>query len=130
MLNPLVRDLSRLKVPRALSVTIVYATFAATVTALLIAIGAVAFDQARKRPSGSTTTSRTRTPERGQTEAERDIDGLQACSTTTGRDSRSASRYGVDRLAWHRRVSGYAQEGITFAQGAVISVVLLLFSAS
>ena len=37
-LNPLVRDLTRLKVPRVLSVTIVYLLFVAAVAALLIAI--------------------------------------------------------------------------------------------
>ncbi len=46
-LNPLVRDLTRLKVPRAPSVFIVFAIFLAVVSALLIAIGAVAFEQAR-----------------------------------------------------------------------------------
>src|SRR5437867_6445973 len=46
-LNPLVRDLTRLRIPRAPSVLIVYAIFAAVVIALLIAIGAVAFGQAR-----------------------------------------------------------------------------------
>ena len=92
-LNPLVRDLTRLKVPRSLSVLIVYAIFAAAVVALLIAIGAVAFDQARnaaeriddyvteelglpgRRPPRSTST------------------GSRPGSTTTGsRGSRSASR--------------------------------------
>ena len=46
-LNPLVRDLTRFKVPRALSVLIVYMIFTAAVAALLVAIGVVAFDQAR-----------------------------------------------------------------------------------
>ena len=39
-LNPLVRDLTRLRVPRAPSVLIVYTIFLAVVSALLIAIGA------------------------------------------------------------------------------------------
>src|SRR5262245_41378826 len=45
-LNPLVRDLTRLKIPRGPSVLIVYAVFPAVVAAFLIAIGAVAVDQA------------------------------------------------------------------------------------
>ena len=61
-LNPLVRDLTRIRVPRSLSVLIVFAVFAAAFTALLIAVGAVAFDQARNATStrckpGSTTTA-------------------------------------------------------------------------
>src|SRR6185295_3231210 len=46
-LNPLVRDLTRLKIPRGPSVLIVYAVFISVVVALLIAVGAVAVDQAR-----------------------------------------------------------------------------------
>ena len=45
-LNPLVRDLTRLKVPRAPAVFIVYTVFAAVIVALLVAVAAVAFDQA------------------------------------------------------------------------------------
>src|ERR671922_1573979 len=47
-LNPLVRDLTRLRVPRGPSVGIVYLIFAATIGALLIALGAIAVDQTRE----------------------------------------------------------------------------------
>ena len=78
MLNPLVRDLTRLKLPRALSVTVVYVIFAATVAALLIAIGAIAFDQARNAGQRLDDYVTTEDPVSGQTAAELDIDGLQA----------------------------------------------------
>jgi len=131
MLNPLVRDLSRLKVPRALSVTIVYAIFAATVAALLIAIGVVAFDQARNAAERIDEYATTVDPTTGQTEAERDIDGLQAWLDDHGLESiqvREQVTEWIDSLGTGD-ISGYAQEGIEFAQGAAISVVLLLFSA-
>ena len=131
MLNPLVRDLSRLKVPRALSVTIVYAIFAATVAALLIAIGAVAFDQARNAAERVDEYVTNKDSGTGQTEAERDIDGLQAWLDDHGLESiqvREQVTEWIDSLGTGE-ISGYAQEGIAFAQGAAISVVLLLFSA-
>ena len=130
MLNPLVRDLTRLKVPRALSVMIVYAIFAATVVALLIAIGAVAFDQARnagERIDEYVTTEEAAT---GQTAAEKDIDGLQVWLDDHGLESfqvRKQITEWIDSLG-AGDVSGYVQDGIEFAQGAALSAVLLLFS--
>ncbi|MEX0851480.1 MAG: AI-2E family transporter [Gaiellaceae bacterium] len=130
MLNPLVRDLTRLKVPRALSVMIVYAIFAATVVALLIAIGVVAFDQARnagERIDDYVTTEEAAT---GQTAAEKDIDGLQVWLDDHGLESiqvREQITEWIDSLG-AGDVSGYVQDGIEFAQGAALSAVLLLFS--
>jgi predicted PurR-regulated permease PerM len=129
MLNPLVRDVTRLRVPRALSVTFVYALFAATVTALLIAVGVLAFDQARNAGARVDEYVTSEDAE-GQTAAERDIDGLQAWLDDHGLERiqvREQITDWVDSLG-AGDVSGYVQEGIEFAQGAAISVVLLLFS--
>jgi predicted PurR-regulated permease PerM len=129
MLNPLVRDVTRLKVPRPISVTFVYALFAATVTALLIAIGVVAFDQARN--AGERIDDYvTNEDSGGQTAAERDIDGLQAWLDDHGLERirvREQVNDSIDSLS-AGDISGYVQDGIEFAQGAAISVVLLLFS--
>jgi predicted PurR-regulated permease PerM len=129
MLNPLVRDVTRLKVPRALSVTFVYALFAATVAAVLIAIGVIAFDQARnagERIDDYVTTE----DENGQTAAERDIDGLQAWLDDHGLERiqvREQFNDAIDSLS-AGDVSGYVEDGIAFLQGAAISFVLFLFS--
>jgi predicted PurR-regulated permease PerM len=129
MLNPLVRDVTRLKVPRALSVTFVYALFAATVTALLIAIGVIAFDQARnagERIDDYVTDE----DASGQTAAEREIDGLQAWLDDHGLERvqvREQINDWVDSLG-AGDVSGYVEDGISFAQGAALSFVLFLFS--
>ena len=131
MLNPLVRDLTRLRVPRSLSVLVVFAIFAATVVALLIAIGVAAFDQARnaaERMDDYVTDVDTAT---GQTAAEVDIDGLQVWLDDHGLESiqvREQVNDWIDSLGTGE-ISGYVQDGIEFAQGAAISVVLLLFSA-
>jgi predicted PurR-regulated permease PerM len=129
MLNPLVRDVTRLKVPRALSVTFVYAVFAASVSALLIAIGVVAFDQARN--AGERIDDYvTNEDAEGLTAAERDIDGLQAWLDDNGLERiqiREQFNDAIDSLG-AGDVSGYVEEGIAFVQGAAISFVLFLFS--
>ena len=76
-LNPLVRDLTRLKVPRAPAVILVYTIFASLVVALLIAIGAVAFDQARNAADRVDQYVTEESGSSGQTAAEIDIDRLQ-----------------------------------------------------
>ena len=129
MLNPLVRDVTRLKLPRAVSVMFVYALFAATVTALLIAIGLVAFDQARN--AGERIDDYvTNEDAEGQTAAERDIDGLQSWLDDNGLERiqvREQVNDAIDSLS-AGDVSGYVEEGLAFAQGAALSFVLFLFS--
>jgi predicted PurR-regulated permease PerM len=129
MLNPLVRDVTRLKVPRAVSVTFVYALFAATVAALLIAIGVIAFDQARNAGERIDDYVSEENAS-GETAAERDIDGLQAWLDDHGLERiqvREQINEWVDSLS-AGDVSGYVEDGIGFAQGAAISFVLFLFS--
>ncbi len=130
MLNPLVRDLTRLKLPRALSVMVVYTIFAAIVVALLIAIGIVAVDQAQNAGERIDEYVSNEDPLTGLTAAERDVDGLQLWLDDHGLERIRVQRQindWVDSLS-AGKVSGYVQQGIEFAQGAAISVVLLLFS--
>jgi len=129
-LNPLVRDLTRLKVPRALSVLIVYTIFATAVVALLIAIGAVAFDQARSAAERIDDYVANADSVTGQTAAEVDIDALQAWLNDHGLEQirvRDQFNEWIDSLS-AGEISGYAQDAISFAQGAAFSVVVLLFS--
>ena len=129
MLNPLVRDLTRLKLPRGIAVTVVYLVFISVVTAVLIAIGAVAFDQARNA-SERIDSYVTEETDFGQTAAEEDLDGLQAWLNDHGLESvqvREQVNEWIDNLG-AGEISGYAQEAIEFAQGAAFSVVLMLFS--
>lgn len=129
-LNPLVRDLTRLKVPRSLSVMIVYLIFAAAVAALLIAIGAVAFDQARNAAERVDVYVTDVDPATGQTAAEADVEDLQAWLDDHGLQRlqiRERVNEWVDSLGGGD-ISAYVQDAISFAQGAALSVVLLLFS--
>ncbi len=129
MLNPLVRDLTRLKLPRGIAVTIVYLIFISVVTAVLIAIGVVAFDQARNAAERADAYV-TEVTESGQTAVGEDLDGLQAWLDDHGLESiqvREQVNEWIDNLG-AGEISGYAQEAIAFAQGAAFSFVLLLFS--
>jgi len=129
-LNPLVRDLTRVKVPRSLSVAIVFVIFAAAVAALLIAVGAVAFDQTRNGAARIDEYVTDVDSATGQTAAEEDIDGIQAWLDDHGLERiqiRERVNEWIDSLG-AGDISGYAQDAIEFAQGAAVSVVLLLFS--
>src|SRR4029453_3318171 len=82
-LNPLVRDLTRLKIPRGPSVLIVYAIFLAVVAAFLIAVGVVAVDQAQNA-SAKVDDYVSEDAGGGQTAAELDSARLQACLAAHG----------------------------------------------
>ena len=129
-LNPLVRDLTRVKIPRTLSVLIVYAIFATAVVAFLVAIGAVAFDQTRSAAGRIDDYVTNVDSGIGQTAAELDIDGLQAWLDDHGLEQirvREQVNDWIDSLS-AGEISGYAQDAISFAQGAAFSAVVLLFS--
>jgi predicted PurR-regulated permease PerM len=130
MLNPLVRDLTRLRLPRSLSVFVVYLIFAAAVVTLLIAIGVVAFDQTRNAAGRIDEYVSEADPITGQTAAEADIDDVQAWLDDHGLERiqiRERVNEWVDSLSGGD-ISAYVQDAIAFAQGAAISVVFLLFS--
>jgi predicted PurR-regulated permease PerM len=130
MLNPLVRDLTRLRVPRGLSVGIVYLVFAAAVVAVLVAIGAVAVDQARVAADRVDNYVTEESSSTGQTAAEEDIDGLQAWLDDHGLERIRIKKQVNDGIAslGTGEISGYVQDAISFARGAALSVVLLFFS--
>lgn len=129
-LNPLVRDLTRLRVPRSLSVFIVYTLFVALAAAILFAIGFVAYNQARHAIDRADAYVTAEHGASRQTSAEIDIDNLQGW----------LNRHGLERIkirkqanAWLSglsagEVSSYAQRAFDFARGAAFSFVLLLFS--
>ncbi|MFO7572689.1 MAG: AI-2E family transporter [Gaiellaceae bacterium] len=129
-LNPLVRDLTRIKLPRPISVTVVYAVFVAAVAALFVAIGVVAFDQVRhaaERIDEYVTEEDART---GVTAADADLEGLQDWLDAHGLERlqiREQLSEWVDSLGGGE-VSVYVQDAISFAQGAAFSAVFFLFS--
>jgi predicted PurR-regulated permease PerM len=129
-LNPLVRDLTRLRTPRVLSVFLVYTVFVAVVVALLVAIGFVAFDQAQNASDRIDSYVTNEDLVTGQTDAEEDIDSVQAWLDEHGLEQiqiREQVNEWINTLS-AGEISGYAQDAISFAQGAAFSVVYLFFS--
>jgi predicted PurR-regulated permease PerM len=129
LLNPLVRRLEGVRVPRGIAVAIVYLTFAAAVVITVVAITTVVVDQARsaaERADAYVTEEDGRT---GLTGAERDLDRLQAWLDDHGIhvDVRDETNSWLDSLS-AGEISGYTQDAISFARGAAVSIVLLLFS--
>jgi predicted PurR-regulated permease PerM len=130
MLNPLVRDLTRIRLPRGLAVAVVYTVFVAAVAALFVAVGIVAFDQARnaaERIDEYVTEERSDT---GSTAAESDLEALQTWLDDHGFERlqiREQASEWIESLSGGE-VSGYVQDAISFAQGAAFGAVFFLFS--
>jgi len=129
-LNPLVRDLQRLRLPRGLAVAIVYLLFVAAVVVALLLVATVVVDQGRTaadRIDAYVTEEDGRT---GLTPAERDVDRLQAWLDDHGLESvqiRKQANEWIDSLS-AGELSGYASDAFTFARGAAVEVVFFLFS--
>jgi predicted PurR-regulated permease PerM len=129
-LNPLVRDLQRLRLPRGLGVAIVYLLFAAAVVITLVALTTVVVDQTRSAADRIDAYVTEEDGQTGTTGAEQDIDSLQAWLDDHGLESiriRDQANDWLNSLS-AGEISGYAQDAVTFARGAAFEVVLFLFS--
>ena len=129
-LNPVVRDLTQVRLPRGIAVAVVYTAFVAAIVALIVAIGAVAFDQTREAAERIEAYVTDEDPSTGQTAAEIDVDSLQGWLDDHGLERiqiREQVNDWVDSLSG-ADISGYVQDAISIARGAAFSVVLLLFS--
>ncbi len=130
LLNPVVRALGRVWIPRGFAVAIVYLTFAAAVAFAGIALATVVESQTK---SAADRVDAYFTVERGQshqTRAERDVDHLQVWL-----DRHHLQRVKIRRQAHSflnnigtKDVQRYTSKAISWAEGAAISVVTLLFS--
>ncbi len=128
-LHPLVRDLSRLRLPRGLGVAIVYTVFTTAVVAGLVLLGTIVVDQVRTS-ADRVDAYLTEEDAAGQTGAQHDIDRLQAWLDDHGLEQVRVEEQLDDAVAnlGAGEISGYVQDAISFAQGAALSVVILLFS--
>ncbi len=129
-LNPLVRDLTRLRLPRGVSVAVVYLIFATAVVALLVALGTVVVSETRTAAERVDAYLTEESVATGKTGVEVDIDRLQAWLDDHGLEGIKIERQ-LDDLTQSigaGEISRYAQDAISFAQGAAVSVILLIFS--
>jgi len=129
LLNPLVRYLRRMRLPRGLAVVLVFLLFTGAVAFIVLALGSVVVDQTRSatdRIDEYVTT----TDSAGDTGAEQDIDRLQAWLDGHGLERIQIQKQAtdwVDNLG-AGEISKYTQDTISFAQGAAFSVVVTLFN--
>jgi predicted PurR-regulated permease PerM len=130
LLNPLVRDLQRLRLRRGLAVAIVFLLFGGAVGVAVAGIATVAVDQTR---SASTRIEDYFTVDNrltGKTGAEHDIDRLQAWL-----DRHHLERIQVEKSLTNwadsikaKDITGYTKQVFSFAKGAARTIILGLFS--
>jgi predicted PurR-regulated permease PerM len=129
LLNPLVRDLQRLRLPRGLAVALVFLLFATAVAFAALALGSIVVDHTR---SATTRIDNyvTVTDKAGKTGAEQDIDRLQFWLDTHHLERIQIQKQATD---WADNlgageISKYTQDALAFAQGAAFSIVVTLFN--
>jgi predicted PurR-regulated permease PerM len=130
LVDPIVRGFVRFRVPRGLSIAIVYLSFAAALVAIILAVGASVVNEATsavKRVNTDVTKVDGRT---GQTEADRDVDRLQAWLNRRGLERVEVAKRGhelVKRLR-ERNIQGYTDDALNFLEGAALSLFQILIS--
>ena len=130
LLEPLVRALHRVWIPRGLSIAIVYLSFAAAIVVVVAALGVVVVDRteaAANRIDAYLTEDIGQTRE---TEAERDVDRFQLWLDDHGLERIKIRRQGqdlVDRIQ-EADPQNYTSEVVAFIEGAAFSIFELLFS--
>jgi predicted PurR-regulated permease PerM len=130
LLDPLVRALEKLWIPRGLSIAIVYLSFAAALAVVVFAIGVVVVDQtesAANRVDAYLTTESGQPP---QTGFEQDVDRLQHWLDTHHLERIDIEEQGQDFAdnIQGQDVEKYTSDVIDFVRGAAISIFRLLFS--
>jgi predicted PurR-regulated permease PerM len=130
LLNPLVRGLTRIWIPRGLGVAIVYLAFAGALAAASIAIGTVVVDQTRSASHRVEAYFTEEHGQPGQTHAERDVDRLQRWLNGHHLKQikiRKQANDFVDSIRG-KDIQKYTTDVIDFVEGAAIGTVKLLFS--
>jgi predicted PurR-regulated permease PerM len=130
LLEPLVRALHRVWIPRGLSIAIVYLSFAAAVVVVVAALGVVVVDRTEAAANRIDAYLTEDIGQTGETEAERDVDRFQGWLDGHGLERIKIRRQGqdlVDRIQ-EADPESYTSEVVAFLEGAAFSIFELLFS--
>ena len=130
LLDPLVRALERLRIPRGFSIAIVYLSFATALVIAAIAIGVIVVDQSQ---SAANRIDSYLTNEHGQTSQtgfEQDVDRLQQWLDTHHLETVDIRKQGQDfaESIKGKDVEKYTSKAIDFLSGAALSIFQLVFS--
>jgi predicted PurR-regulated permease PerM len=130
LLDPLVRALGRLRIPRGFSIAVVFLSFATLLVLGAIAMGVVVVDQSREAADRITDYLTNEDGRSGRTDAERDVDRLQGWLDDHGLERIEVREEGqnfVERLQ-EADPEEYTSRAIEFLEGAALSIFELLFS--
>jgi predicted PurR-regulated permease PerM len=131
LLDPLVRVFIRLRIPRGISIAIVYLSFGAAVAVTIVAVGASVVHEARTAAERVNTYVTEVNGRTGQSAADRDVDRLQRWLNDHGLERFKVQKRGhdlVERLR-ERNISGYTDDVVNFLEGAALSVFRLVITA-
>jgi predicted PurR-regulated permease PerM len=130
LLDPLVRALGRMRIPRGFSVAVVFLSFAAVLVVGVIAIGVVVVDQSRDAADRIDAYLTVERGQSSQTDAERDVDRLQGWLNDHGLERVKVEEQGQDFVDSLRDADPqeYTSRVIDFLEGAALSIFEILFS--
>jgi predicted PurR-regulated permease PerM len=130
LLNPLVRGLGRVWIPRGLAVAIVYLTFAAAVAVAVIALATVVVQQTRHASHRVDNYFTVDSGRLQQTGAQQDLTRLQHWLNTHHLKRIKVEKQGTKFLnsIGTKDVQKYTTRALTWAEGASLAVFGLLFS--
>jgi predicted PurR-regulated permease PerM len=130
LLEPLVRALVRLRIPRGFSIAIVYLSFAAALAAVLIAVGVLVVDRTQSAANRIDTYLTSESGQPLQTGFERDVDRLQLWLDAHHLERIDVKKQGTDfaESIKGKDVEKYTTDVIDFLRGAAISIFQLIFA--
>jgi len=128
LLDPLVKAINRARIPRGLSVAVVYLSFLAALIVAIVALATVVVTQTRT--AGDRFNAYFTHGARGQTHADHDVDALQRWLDGHGLGGIKVRKKGHDlvRRIRDKDVGKYTNRVVKFVEGAAISVGKLVFS--
>jgi predicted PurR-regulated permease PerM len=130
LLNPLVRDVQRLRLRRGVAVTLVYLVFASAVGVAVAGVATVAVDQTRSASTRAEHYFTTKSKVTGKTGAENDIDRLQLWLNRHHLEKvkikKSLTNWADSLKA--KDITGFTKQIFTFAKGAARTIIFGLFS--
>ncbi len=126
LLNPMVRTLGRIWIPRGIAIAIVYLSFAAAATFCVIALATVGTDNVRST-ANRVNDYFTTTNSHHQTGAERDVGRLQIWLNTHHLERIKIRKHGLEFVR-SINVKGATSKAISLIEGAALSAITILFS--
>ena len=131
LLDPLVRGLQRVRLPRGLAVACVYLAFAAALGLIILGVATAVVSETRTAANRFNEYFTHPHAPSGQTSADRDVDRLQHWLNTHHLRSVKIERSGhrLVRQIRQRDVGKYTHRIVSFVEGAAISIGKTLFSA-